>query len=84
MENQAKQITEIATLVAPYNTETSNELVEILKSNGGEKFALIDKCIFTTNEHGILEGIGFDVMGNFKVWNNTKFGTFKEYTNNEF
>jgi hypothetical protein len=33
--------------------------------------------VFTTNEHGILEGIGFTDTGDFKIWNNRKFGTFK-------
>lgn len=78
MENQLQKIYDLAVKLAPHTTETKSELEEILKSNGGQYFRTMGDVLFTVNEHDIIEGIGFDWMGNFKVWNNTKFGTFKK------
>ena len=78
MENQINFIFRSARLASPYHTETRGELEEILKSNGSEKFTKLGDVLFTINEFGIIEGIGFDSMGEFKIWNNRKFGTFKD------
>lgn len=78
MENQLQKIYDVAVKMASHTTETKSELEEILKSNGGQYFRTMGDVLFTVNEHDIIEGIGFDWMGNFKVWNNTKFGTFKK------
>lgn len=78
MENQINFIINQARRVAPYHVNSEEELREILKSRGSENFITLGDVLFSVNEYGILEGIGFDSMGNFKIWNNSKFGTFKQ------
>lgn len=77
MENQLRTIIEGAVKATTSNTETKEELETILRANGGSNFMQLGNCLFTVNEHEIFEGIGFDVRGEFKIWNNSKFGTFK-------
>lgn len=78
MENHLIEICNVAKQATAYNSETKETLIHVLKNNGGEHFTTIDDMVFTTNEHGILEGIGFTDTGDFKIWNNRKFGTFKK------
>jgi len=78
MENQLQFILEKAQLNSFYYSEKKEDLVNTLKQDGEEHFVTLDNMVFATNEYGILKGIGFDSMGNFKIWNNRKFGTFKK------
>lgn len=78
MENQLQEIYDLATKLAAHNTETRTELEIILKKTEDVQLRMIGNCIFTVNEHEIIEGIGFRWNGDLKVWNNTKFGTFKK------
>lgn len=78
MKNELKNILKLVQKISPNNVDTKEELFEILKANGGQYFEVIGNCIFTVNEFGILEGIGYDFKGDFKIWSNNKFGTFKK------
>ena len=78
MENRLTEILDLASMSSPNNYETKEEFLECLKQKGGVHFMQYIGIIFTTNEHGILDGIGFDSFGDFKIWNNSKFGTYKK------
>lgn len=67
----------VANNCTPYTTKTKDELIQILKNNGSDKFLFIENCIFSLDEFGIIKGIGFNEYGHFKVWNNRNFGVFK-------
>lgn len=77
MENQINFLVRTARLAAPYHMETREEIEEILKTHGCKNFIQLGDVVFAVNEHGILEGLGFDSKGEFKIWNNRNFGTFK-------
>ena len=83
MENQIKFIVDIAQKTAAYHKNTKKEVEDILKTHGATNFTVIGNVMFSTNEHGILEGLGFDSLGNFKVWKNCMFGTFDEKAEKE-
>lgn len=78
MENQLQFIIEKASLTSAHSLEHKEEVFDILKKDGEEHFVTLGNVVFSTNEYGILKGIGFDSMGNFKIWNNRKFGVFKK------
>lgn len=78
MENQINFIVNQARAASPYHIGSQEELEKVLKSNGSKEFTKLGDVLFSVNEYGIIEGIGFDSMGNFKIWNNRKFGTFKQ------